>query len=129
MVDDIRKPIVAVVDDDPRVLESIESVLASAGHDVRVFESAAALLASKDFAGIGCLISDIGMPFINGYELQRIVYNLRPEIPIIFITGDPCWRGGEARGALPNYGIFHKPFDCDELLAAVGNAVSGTFHP
>lgn len=128
MVDRISMHIVAVVDDDPRVLESIESVLASAGHDVRLFESARALLGSKDFGEVACLISDIGMPVTNGYELQRIVYNIRPEISVIFITGDPEWRSREPSSGLPHFGIFQKPFNCQELLTAVDNALHGQSH-
>jgi FixJ family two-component response regulator len=127
MVDHIPQAIVAVVDDDPGVLESIESVLASAGYDVRVFKSAMALLASKDFAEIACLISDIGMPVINGYELQRIVHNIRPEMAVIFITGDPDWQIGE-QSEIPHCGMFHKPFDCEGLLTAVENALLRPSH-
>src|SRR5260370_33690902 len=79
--------VVAVVDDDPRILESLESLLESAGHAVRLFTSATALLEQCGFAGIDCLISDIGMPCIDGFELQRLAHAARPELPVVLITG------------------------------------------
>jgi len=114
--------VVAVVDDDPRILESLESLLESAGHAVRLFTSATALLEDCDFADIDCLISDISMPSIDGWELQRLAHAARPELPVILITGhdvpdpDPAAQRGTRR-------FFRKPFSGQELLAAVGKAL------
>lgn len=58
---------------DPRILEPLESLLESAGHAARLFTSATALLDDCSFAEIDCLISDISMPRIDGWELQRLV--------------------------------------------------------
>ena len=79
--------IVAVVDDDTRVLESLEDLLESAGHTVLAFGSGQALLDNDAFSTIDCLIADIGMPQLDGFELQRLARARRPELPIIFITG------------------------------------------
>ena len=62
MSDDGRRSIVAVVDDDQRILESLEILLESAGYDARLFPSATALLESGGVQEIECLISDVGMP-------------------------------------------------------------------
>ena len=79
--------VVAVVDDDVRILESLESLLESAGHSVRLFCSAEDLLAKTAFTGMDCLISDIAMPSIDGFELRRLAHAARPELPVILITG------------------------------------------
>ena len=120
---DVAGFVVAVVDDDPRILESLESLLESAGYVVRLFSSATALLQSGSLAEIDCLISDIGMPLMDGFELQRLAEAARPELPVILITGrhemkdqrpdSPCIRG-----------FFEKPFDGRELLAALDNALA-----
>jgi FixJ family two-component response regulator len=122
-----RRPgfIVAMVDDDRRILESLESLLESAGHRARLFESAAGLLASGALAEIDCLISDIDLPSIDGFELARRVHAARPDLPVILITGHP-----ELADRLPPTGpgycrLFMKPFDGQQLLAAVGDAVRG----
>jgi FixJ family two-component response regulator len=119
----LRRSIVAVVDDDYRVLESLEELLESAGHSVRPFPSANALLEDDCLSEIDCLIADIGMPVVDGFELRRLARNARPELPVLFITGrhDPA---DERRAIAQDYqGFFQKPFDGPALLAAVAQAV------
>ena len=69
MTDHPRRFVIAVVDDDRRILESLEMLLASADYDVRLFSSATALLESGGLREIDCLISDVGMPVMDGFEL------------------------------------------------------------
>ena len=114
---------IAVVDDDQRILQSLESLLESADYAVRSFASAAALLESDSLAEIDCLISDIDMPVMDGLELLRAVRAARPELPVILITGHP-----EMLNRLPpmgpsHYRFFKKPFDGQELLTAVSAAM------
>lgn len=110
--------LIAVVDDDQRSLESIESLLESAGYSVRVFGSATSLIESDGLAKIDCLISDIGMPLMSGFELLRAAKILRPRLPVILITGRIELI--EQSHANPGHcAIFQKPFDGHELLATV----------
>src|SRR6185503_2540204 len=80
------RKVVAVVDDDPRILESLEDLLESAEYGVRLHSSGGALLASG-VSNIDCLITDIGMPVMDGYELRDRVRQLRPELPVFLISG------------------------------------------
>jgi FixJ family two-component response regulator len=123
----LRRSIVAVVDDDYRVLESLEELLESAGHSVRPFPSAKALLEDACLSEIDCLITDISMPVVDGFELRRLARDARPELPILFMTGrqDPA---DERRAMEGFHGLFQKPFDGPALLAAVAQAVRST-HP
>ena len=117
-----QAPIIAVVDDDPRVLESLEELFESAGHVVRKFSSAKALL-DAGLSGIGCLVTDIGMPAMDGFELHDVVKKTRPDLPVFLITGRP--EVGDQQRALVNgiRGFFRKPFDGPALLGAVGDAL------
>src|SRR4029450_6290610 len=81
--------IVAVVDDDEGILRSLEYLLESADYAVRLFRSAAELLDSSCLEKIDCVISDIDMPGMDGFELLRLVHAARPGLPIILITGYP----------------------------------------
>jgi FixJ family two-component response regulator len=120
-----RRFITAVVDDDRRVLESLEDLLESAGHRVRLFGSAAALLESGSLAEIDCLISDIDLPRIDGFELLRLASASRPELPVILITGHADM-AKRSSGAGPHcYRLFEKPFDGREMLVAVSSALRG----
>jgi FixJ family two-component response regulator len=115
--------IAAVVDDDHRILDSLENLLESAGHTVRLFASAAALLESGCLADIDCLISDIDLPKINGFELVRLAYAARPELPVILITGHPEIANRPPPSGSHHYRLFRKPFNGQELLTAVSDAV------
>jgi FixJ family two-component response regulator len=117
-MDGLLKPIVAIVDDDPRVRESLESLIESAGLTALVFPLAEDLLRGGHLAGTNCLITDVRMPGMDGLDLQRRVRLARPELPIIFITGhheDDVEQRALAEGAAF---FIRKPFDAGELLHA-----------
>lgn len=119
---------IAVVDDDLRVLESLEDLLESAGHSVKVFASGRALLEDEGFATIDCLITDIGMPALDGFELQRLARARRPNLPVILITGRHEIADQQRALTLGHNGFFRKPFDVKALLAAVSRAVASAGH-
>jgi FixJ family two-component response regulator len=125
MTDHPRSLIIAVVDDDLRMLQSLESLLESAGHTVRLFDSAAALLKSGALAEIDCLLSDVNMPVMGGLELLRIVRVARPELPVILVTGHPEMISHSPLAGEVRYQLFTKPFKPEELLAAISNLVPG----
>ncbi|MET0166810.1 MAG: response regulator [Vicinamibacterales bacterium] len=114
---------IAVVDDDQRILKSLQNLLESADYSVRLFGSAEGLIQSGGLAEIDCLLSDIDMPVMDGFALLRVVRAARPELPIILITGYP-----EMLNRLPpidprHYRLFKKPFNGQELLTAISDAL------
>lgn len=114
------KVVVAIVDDDPRLIESLENLLESAGYVARSFSSAGSLLA-WGLADIDVLISDIGMPGMDGFELRDRVKTARPQLPVFLITGrHELADQHRARGIS---GFFRKPFDGQALLAAIADAL------
>lgn len=115
--------IVAVVDDDYGILRSIEILMESADYGVRLFSSGTELLESGCLLEIDCLISDIDMPGMDGFELLRQVHTIRPELPAILITAYPDTLEQLPRfvGVTPRF--FTKPFQGRELLAAVAGAL------
>jgi FixJ family two-component response regulator len=121
MADQASDFIIAVVDDDQRFLQSLESLLESAGHAVLLFASAAAFLESGRLSEIDCLISDVNMPGMDGVELSRVVHAARPALPIIFITAHPDMVTRSPTADLSHSGLFTKPFDARQLLAALSD--------
>ncbi|MBW9064819.1 response regulator [Rhizobium herbae] len=113
--------VVGIVDDDPRLLESVGDLLESAGYLARAFPSASSLLGSG-LADLDVLITDIGMPAMNGFELRDLVKKSRPELPVFLITGrHEIADQGRAQGIS---GFFRKPFDAQALLAAIADALN-----
>lgn len=115
------KYVVAVVDDDPRLLESLQELLESAGYAVRSFPSALAL-SRTGLSGIDLLITDIGMPGLNGFELRELANRERPDLPVFLITGRH--ELAEQIRASAVEGFFCKPFDGQALLAAIARALT-----
>jgi FixJ family two-component response regulator len=116
-----KRPIVAIVDDDPRLIGSLENLLESAGYGVRAYASAGAMLGAG-LSDIDLLITDIGMPAIDGFELRERVRMSRPDLPVFLVTGrHEIADQVRARGI---GGFFRKPFDAQALLAAVASALS-----
>ena len=119
--------VVAVVDDDDRTRESLADLLEAAGYDVRLYTSAKAVWTRGGLSDIDCLISDIGMPEMDGFELRRLALSERPELPVILVTGRPELRAQDSSNIEPDR-YFEKPFDGRQLLAAV-RAALGSARP
>lgn len=118
------KYMISVVDDDPRLVESLSDLLESAGYVVRSFRSAQAFLAdSIAMSEADCVIADIGMPHIDGFELERMTRQARPELPVILITGRHEI-ADQQRAIAQGSRFFRKPFDGQALLGAIGQALA-----
>ncbi len=121
----IPRRIVAVVDDDYRVRESLASFLESAGVTPILYASAEEFLNSAPLKQVGCLITDVRMPGMDGLELQRQVRTERPTLAVLFITAhNDCEtkRRALSGGAI---GFLCKPFDGTELLQIISRAFEG----
>jgi FixJ family two-component response regulator len=117
-----QKSIVAIVDDDERTLESLGDLLEAAGFVVRAYSSARALIHERGLSGIDCLVSDIGMPEMSGFELRTIARTQRPDLPVILITGRPKTEWGTSDIDPARY--FAKPYDGRKLVAAISSVIA-----
>ena len=120
-----EKRVVAAVDDDFRVRESIESLMESAGYTPLVFCSAEEFLQSEALREAACLITDVRMPGIDGLELQRRVRLERPELPIVFISAHVDDETRQRALDLGARGFLYKPFDAADLLEVIAPALNG----
>src|ERR1700739_2559410 len=112
-----------VVDDDVSVREAVGSLIRSAGLSVRTFATAQEMLASLRKELPSCLVLDIQLPDINGFELQQELAKKDMQIPIIFLTGHgdiPMSVRAIKAGALE---FLTKPFDDEYLLKAIRSAI------
>ena len=102
------------------MLESLEDLLESGGYATRAFPSARSLL-ERGLGGLDLLITDIGMPDMDGFALHERARGARPDLPVFLITGRHAL--AEQRSAPDASGLFRKPFDAPALLLAIGDAI------
>ncbi|QHN03635.1 response regulator [Granulicella sp. WH15] len=116
--------VVAVVDDDIRVRESVSDLLASAGFETRLFSSAEAFMNDCDIELSCCLITDVRMPGMDGWELQRLAIQKLPKLPVVFITAHQDDEAAKRAMELGAIALLYKPFDGEELLKIVDDAIN-----
>ena len=119
----IQRPMVAVVDDDESVRESLPDLLGEFGFRSKVFSSAEEFLASDTVSQMNCLVLDVAMPGMTGLDLQQELKVRGYKIPVIFITGqkdETIRRRALERGAA---GFLLKPFSDTALLKALNSAL------
>ena len=117
------KAIVFVVDDDPSMRRSLESLLRSVGHDVRLFSSAPEFMQAARNDAPGCLVLDVRLPGMSGLAFQQELTKAGVALPIIFITGHgdvPMTVRAMKAGAAE---FLTKPFDDQVLLDAIHAAL------
>jgi FixJ family two-component response regulator len=114
--------LVAVVEDDESVRESLEGLLQSVGYDVLVYDSGEGLLSAGRLDDVDCLITDYGLPGMNGIELLQAAHDSRAELPVIVITArtEPAILS-QALAAGARH-AFSKPIESAKLLLAVSGA-------
>lgn len=116
-------PLVAVVDDDESVRESLPDLLREFGFATHSFSSAEEFLTSDSLVQTGCLILDIAMPGMTGIDLQRELKRRGHSIPIIFISGqkdEVARRRAFQQGAVE---FLFKPFSDTALLQALNTGL------
>ena len=111
-------PLIAIVDDDESVRRSLHRVMRSAGYAVETFSSAGEYLAWLPYGEPACLVLDVRMDGMTGFELQQ-----RLAVPVVFITShdDASTHARiEKSGAA---GHLWKPFEEHAVLDAIRRAV------
>ena len=115
---------IAVIDDDPRVLESLANLLSSFEYNAESYKSAEQFLTCGALSRTSCIITDVEMRQMSGLGLLQHLKDSNCTVPIIIITGKPSERS-EAfyleKGAV---GFFRKPVDGDALLALIDSVCS-----
>lgn len=115
--------LVVVVDDEESVRKAVQRLLRATGLNVRSFASAEDFLKSGELNATGCLVADIRMPGMSGFDLLAELNRQRLPIPTIFITahGDEELRMQAMRAGAVKF--IPKPVDGATLLASVQAAL------
>jgi len=120
----VQKGTIFVVDDDPLVRKALQRLLKSAGYFTETFPSAKEFLASGFRSeGPACLILDVKMPGLSGFDLQEELSVASYAMPIIFITGYgdiPSSVRAMKKGAVD---FLSKPFEDQDLFDSISVAL------
>ena len=112
--------VILLVDDDPGVRATIASLLADDGHTVVEAGSGAEALSRLDTTeSFELLMTDLGMPKMNGWELIRSAKLKRPELPVVLITGWGETPRGQRPSDPPPDAILAKPVTEDDLRQTI----------
>lgn len=116
-----KRPIVAVVDDDPAVCSSLKFALELEGFAVRIFGSGAELLQAGNVDGCDCVVVDHKMPDMSGLELIEKLHGRNVLTPAILLVSNPnaAISARAARGAVP---VVEKPLFGDALVERIREA-------
>jgi FixJ family two-component response regulator len=115
---------VFIVDDDPSVREALTSLLRSVGLQVEQYASAQEFIVRPRREGPCCLVLDVRLPGVSGFDLQRALADAGERIPVIFITGHgdiPMTVRAMKAGAAE---FLPKPFRDEDLLDAIHGALA-----
>ncbi len=115
--------LISIVDDDESVREALCGLLRSVGFAVNSFASAEGFLASNQIESADCLVLDVRMPGMGGFELLHQLAARHREIPIILITAyeeDGMRAPALSRGARA---VLIKPFSEEAILSAIHSAL------
>ena len=118
-----ERAVVFVVDDDPSMQRSLDTLLRSVGLDVRLFSAAHEFMRADRPDAPGCLVLDVRLPGMSGLTFQQELAKAGVALPIIFLTGHgdvPMTARAMKAGAVE---FLTKPFDEQVLLDAIHAAI------
>lgn len=121
----MHRDTVFLVDDDASVRDALSLLLSLHGHATATFASAEDFLAAFDPAWRGCVVADLRMPGLSGLELQRLLRERAPMLPVVVITAHGDVAAARQAFLADAVDFIEKPFDGEQLLAAVGHALAG----
>jgi FixJ family two-component response regulator len=119
-----NSPLVAVVDDEESVCRALKRLLRSAGFDVATFGSGSDFLQSLRSRRPACLVLDLHMPRMSGFDLQEHLLSVEDRMPIVVITGHDTPQSRDRVMLAGASAYLHKPVDDQALLDAVQGAIS-----
>ena len=114
---------ISIVDDDESVREAMAGLMKSHGYIVETFDSGVSFLSSDHRGRTDCLIADVQMPGMTGFELHNQLVAAGDPIPTILITAHPD-DGARARAMKAGVLCYlAKPFSEDDLLGCIRTAI------
>jgi FixJ family two-component response regulator len=108
-------PLIAVIDDDEAFRVALVEALSSLGFGARGFASAEEFFAGEGTEFYDCVITDIHMPGMSGFDLKRRLLAHDPRLPVIMTTADAEPELDARAAAIGAVCLLRKPFEADAM--------------
>ena len=118
-----EQQLIYIVDDDPAICRSLERLLETAEFTAVSFSAAKAFLDGVQSLAPGCALLDLRMPDMNGLELQAELSRLRPDMPVVIMTGQGDIQSAVRAMKAGAADFIEKPYNDDVLIAAIESAL------
>ncbi|ABL01073.1 response regulator [Pelobacter propionicus] len=118
------KGLIAVIDDDPLVLQYLDTALSLAGYRVLPFSNGESALEAMDAVHVDVFLSDVCMPGMDGLELLEAIRRRDSEAPVILITAFPGFDLAVSAIKKGAYDFIVKPFKNEYLLHAIERGIN-----
>lgn len=115
---------IGVVDDDPSIRRAMSRLLRSRGVACVTYESAEAALADPDLLRLHCLILDIELPRMNGFELRDRLVELGAPVPHLFVTAHAESDYADWNVRIRDSPYLRKPVDENQLISLINKVVA-----
>ncbi|MGZ9243443.1 MAG: response regulator transcription factor [Candidatus Binatia bacterium] len=119
-----QHPSIVVVEDDAGMSKAIARLLRAAGFQTKSFASAEEFLQTDAASEADCMVLDVHLPGISGFDLRRRLAALGQNMPVIFITAQDEDSVRAEAEQLDCIAYFRKPFQGSELLGAIREALN-----
>ena len=116
--------VVAVLDDELQMRKALRRLLATHGFRVEAYESGKDLLAALSSHPADCLVLDLHMPEVDGFDVLAGFQSQRDVTPVIVITGHDEPGTAERALSLGAFAYLSKPVDESALLSAIKSAIA-----
>jgi len=121
-----KRATILLVDDDPEIIEVLGLTLEHLGHRVRGITNGREAIEAFKKGDYDLVITDLGMPDVSGWDIARAVKKIKPDVPVLLITG---WGMQIKKEQLVGVdGVVSKPFGRDVLSAKIAEVLSPRKH-
>jgi FixJ family two-component response regulator len=121
---DTARHLIVIVDDEESVRRALRRLMLSAGFRAQSFASGAEFLASLQTTHPACVVLDLHMPTMSGFDVQQKLHDERKDIPVVVITGHDSPESQQRAMTAGASAYLRKPVDDQALLQAISTAIS-----
>lgn len=123
---EIENPVIWITDDDDPVRDSLQILIEAEGYRVRGFASGSDVIHAATTSLPHCLILDLNLPDMDGFEVMAVLGAMKVDRPTILITGHGTPRHERKAEQAGAFCLLHKPVDAGTLFDAVRQAVAAS---